>query len=865
MRSSWIDSKRIQSFSRYLQFIFEENMAMKRKIKFSPQDAISAVVESIVAAHMGTLGITTDQAALIGASLGGAVQGFSLSDSGTADTILASLENAVTAVLESDSFELTDTCKELLKSDILSPSRIIEFMCRPDSKSALEDQILEICNRDPESDISTFPVNEVASEIVEQFRKEVLNNHELAAYASYCMLCGLTASTDIYLANQQYVDSFKEPLFLHKDSRVNMENLFVLQRYEILRNDDYYSEQQEDSENDQKDLQDILADFLMDTNKDVLFIEGDAGSGKTTLVAWMNYHYSLGDETAARLFGNRPLLTIRLRDLDKKCISEHADLSAAIRKYMNLPSLDKLEQMFPNAIMVLDGFDELCMIEGIGFQHEELLYNLHRKRLEGFQFIVTTRPKFISEGINIPSRHIFLQHFNSKQRDIWLDRYTSENYCGQAIDERVYAYIKSIDDDSSSCICDTPMTLYMLAAKKGAAEYLDNNWALYHHIFLEELSETEYNKMFPDPDRRYSHDIHILRDVLYQVSEEIAYQMYQNQNQNFNLTDRELSAIIERLSTQHDVLKHTKMKNITERCYALCCYWKANSDRGAVEFLHNNIRDFFLAEKIIREVDGLLEIIDVEKNIELRSMIIAKKLCSLFQYGILETKVSEFIFLRAMYYARKTKKNFALSEYQHGTITSVISCMSRSETFCDVLTGSPKLDPIQIITNILTCTVQLYRHIFEPYLSELECITWISEETSKKELIRSVFKSIFCQVPVTITSDYMITLGSHGCFSEMHLKSCDLRNIGFQGSKIVSTDFSDAVLCGCDFSGAILDYSDFSNADIHYASLENASLVGCNMTGADLRGTTLPDGFESGDQDEQVAHLRSLGIRDLKV
>lgn len=218
-----------------------------------------------------------------------------------------------------------------------------------------------------------------------------------------------------------------------------------------------------------------------------------------------------------------------------------------------------------------------------------------------------------------------------------------------------------------------------------------------------------------------------------------------------------------------------------------------------------------------------------------------------------------------MYYARKAEKNFALSEYQQGTITSVISCMTRSETFCDVLTESPQRDPVQIITNILTCTVQLYRHIFEPYLSESECITWVSEETDKKELLRSIFKLIFCQVPVTITSDYMITLGSRGSFSQMQLKSCDLRNIGFQGSTIVSADFSDTILCGCDFSGAILDHSDFTNADIHYASLENASLVGCNMTGADLRGTTLPDGFESGDQDEQVAHLRSLKIRMLKV
>lgn len=37
------------------------------------------------------------------------------------------------------------------------------------------------------------------------------------------------------------------------------------------------------------------------------------------------------------------------------------------------------------------------------------------------------------------------------------------------------------------------------------------------------------------------------------------------------------------------------------------------------------------------------------------------------------------------------------------------------------------------------------------------------------------------------------------------------------------------------------------------------------MTGADLRGTELPDGFVSMDQDEQVKHLKALQIIGLKI
>ena len=244
---------------------------------------------------------------------------------------------------------------------------------------------------------------------------------------------------------------------------------------------------------------------------------------------------------------------------------------------------------------------------------------------------------------------------------------------------------------------------------------------------------------------------------------------------------------------------------------------------------------------------------------------IAQKLCSLFQYGVLETKVCEFIFLRAKYNAEKNNFDFAQYEYQHRTIPSILGYMSHNEVYRNVLSKDSFLNPVQIITNILTCTVQLYRHVYEAYLQPSDYITWIAGALQNNSILNTVFKSVFCQVPVTPASNYMITLGSRGYFNNMYFKSSDLRNIGFQHSKITDSVFADAILCGCDFSDAVLDRSDFANADIHYASLKNASLENCNMIGTDLRGTTLPDGFESFEQNEQIEHLRSLQINGLTI
>lgn len=333
------------------------------KINFKPQELIGTIVEAVATAFLTSIGVPAEQVISIGTFLGAATKGL---ESSSDNTILPSLEKSIIAALDTGSFEMPDKYKELLKTDVLSSRKIIEFMCQPNSDNILREQILRICKQDPDCDVSTFPVEDVISSITEQFEVEVFNNHELASYAAYCMLRSGRTSSVIYVANQQYAKSFEEPLFLHKgigNANVNLKNLFVLQKYIIIK--ERRQQIQTAAEESPKNLQDEVADFLKDNDTPFLFIEGDAGSGKTTLAAWMNYHYSQKDEVAEQLFCNRPLLTIRLRDLDKKCIAEKRSLSSAILKYMNISSLDDLERIFPEAVMLLDGFDELCMIEGI--------------------------------------------------------------------------------------------------------------------------------------------------------------------------------------------------------------------------------------------------------------------------------------------------------------------------------------------------------------------------------------------------------------------------------------------------------------------------------------------------------------------
>ena len=78
----------------------------------------------------------------------------------------------------------------------------------------------------------------------------------------------------------------------------------------------------------------------------------------------------------------------------------------------------------------------------------------------------------------------------------------------------------------------------------------------------------------------------------------------------------------------------------------MCCYWKNDAKDGAIEFYHNNIRDFFVCEKIFREINKLYDSVSSDELSDEEIQKFIDKFCELFLYGGLADKVTEFIGLR---------------------------------------------------------------------------------------------------------------------------------------------------------------------------------------------------------------------------
>lgn len=94
-------------------------------------------------------------------------------------------------------------------------------------------------------------------------------------------------TNNIYTANSLYADGFVNSLFLHKNvsnTKVNLKNLFVIQKYRTISWDKVGDVE--------KDLAEYLSNFINnDKETAFLFVEGDAGCGKSSLVSYLSYHY----------------------------------------------------------------------------------------------------------------------------------------------------------------------------------------------------------------------------------------------------------------------------------------------------------------------------------------------------------------------------------------------------------------------------------------------------------------------------------------------------------------------------------------------------------------------------------------------
>lgn len=644
----------------------------------------------------------------------------------------------------------------------------------------------------------------------------------------------------------EYADNFISPLFLHRYSegtRVTLKNLFV--KPDFSRVDIDVAGRQETSDN----IVELLSSFLWDSPKDrLMFIDGDAAIGKTSLISWLCYHYREFDDIGKAVFLKANLVCVRLRDIS---FSEEGAAEDCILKYLSFESMDAFHERYRNALIVLEGADELGIVNGIKPSAiENFILNV-RHAFSRYKIVVTSRPKFINMDLfagwakSFSYRHYSLNHFSSSKRAEWISNYEDGEKCGQAIPPNTRQYLSELNDDEAAGVADTPLGLYLLADCNMTESVKSNKWALYHEIFYKAIRDTPYNEAFRGNGMPLKHKAlqagEFAEDV-YATVGEIANKMFVNsKEERFYIFSNELDTIIMNAHSKSE----QERKNAIRKCCVLCAYWKENLDMGALEFYHNNIRAFFMCEYIYHKFCKI-ELFPLSSNSIQQFIELA---CEIFQYGMIArtTWAQTFFFL----YHRLHCRNNTLSagayipngqEAEEAFFKILYTMINGTDMWSHSFCGSP-------YESIKTtfCNAALFLRIWlspaVPAQLSLFADNGFRSIWRNSELFKDWIKLFSDAIEVSkherisfgsqmkyqdMTFDSLCLAGA--CFNastfvQSTFRGVDLRNADFTNSHLENIDFFEANLDGADFSGSEIVDVDFSFAELSRANFEHATII----------------------------------------
>ena len=624
--------------------------------------------------------------------------------------------------------------------------------------------------------------------------------------------------------------------------------LFMQQSYEAqIQLKDVYVENEYDVQLGKSKSVNLLSYVYQfccgDYNEPVLFIEGHAGVGKSSLISRMAYDFKSEKE----IWKEKKLAIIQLRYLaqDANLLDVNNPWSD-FKIYLGYKgTIRNFFRVMDNFVLVLDGFDELCLIDNIRLSNKIRYVANLLNTLEDYQcgckIIITTRPNYLAKrdewNIYQNPNVIFLKHFSLEKRREWI-KYAKRS--GMSISKDVEKNLLSNMQKDVEAVASTPFTLYLIAHENIVISEGEEIWTVYMKIFGQEVIRKRYDQLNEEKEI-CGHPGKILDSIIYELTKEIAYYMFCKNKMDISWD--EIDKCINNLMINAKYEQYCKeleisgdINSILKDSYALFSYYQESRSNGGISFYHNYIREFFVQEKIHEELQEIYnQGVKQKNNQEVRSSntYITELLVKLLQQGRLSDKTIEF--LKSYGKVNKERRIWSNIENNTGLMKKI---------FTDIIVNSDaEMMDENVIINIwmlLDVVNSIYKKGKQLYdMFDTERILASKGKDNIEIYLGLISKAVDIQ---NVNFDGINLAGRD--LKGISFRNCSFRNATLAGANLELVKFTDCDLRGINLNGATINNMTFSNTRIDGGKLRGTVMLHgdftkCTMSDCQMQGSKI--------------------------
>ena len=624
-------------------------------------------------------------------------------------------------------------------------------------------------------------------------------------------------------AEFEYIRSYNRPLFLEVDSDISLNKVYV----------------DPITEDNGENITDEIYNWYEYGNEKILIVKGAAGIGKTSLVSRIiadTYGHSDFKNNLERENVFPIILRSNIEAFENA--SSNKTPIAIIKDILDVRSED-----IQNSLIILDGFDELCLLAE-NFNPDLFLEKLSRDlKSKNTKVLITSRPmNEIKEDIqNVEVKSIV---WEKEQIIAWCEKFknaSEKDLEKQWCDEFITNYDDLAQNDTNGNKMDifkAPMILYLACHSNSQISANETIGEFYDDVFRKiasrkHIENDEDCSVFVDNENDEKENI-----INWQFTKELAYQMFLHNT--LILSDSELIKNAEKRTVQ--VLKEKRPDIVTDeenfaidrlKYLAVTHFAKETTNEKGIEFAHKTVYEYFTAVKLYEDYFADITEDYPEPNEEHEMLEkVWTNIIEAFRYKSIEYgNITIFNYLNKMERpiyngtSEDEGKGFNFEKFEHyfveGMEQQILSELMIKKAVKEYKVKNSRLfEEGKLISQFDLLTTQISR--------AFRNLTWFLTGHG------------YCNEDDNMACKRFKELVSIRCGNlnliNWRLSGADLSRADLSGAILYDADLRGANLSRADLSGARLSGADLSGADLFEADLNGADLYGANLSGADLSG-----------------------------